>query len=74
VFVSDDQDGSTDLNGFFSFAPVPVCVPGEIVIWVGKDGYVDEPEQPLVPGFREAGWRVVTITGDTALAITLVRR
>lgn len=73
VFVSDDQDKSTDSEGFFSFTPVPVCVPGQIVIWVGKDGYDDEVGQPVVPGYG-AGWRVVTIDGDTRLEITLVRR
>ena len=74
VFVSDDQDGSTDSEGLFRYSPVSVCVPGRIVIWVGKDGYDDEPGQPVVPGFNGAGWRVVTIDGDTRLEVTLVRR
>jgi hypothetical protein len=73
VFVSDDQDESTDAEGLFRFTPVSVCVPGPIVIWVGKDGYADEPGQPVVPG-RGAGWRLVPINGDTRLEITLVRR
>lgn len=73
VFL-DDQDGWTDSEGFFSFSPVSVCVPGQIVIWVGKDGYEDEAGQPVAPGVTDAGWRVVTIDGDTRLEITLVRR
>ena len=75
VFVSDDQDHSTDAEGFFRVAPVTVCVPGQLVIWVGKDGYADVTEHPAGPGFGGGdGWRVVAINGDTHLEITLVRR
>jgi hypothetical protein len=74
VFVSDAQDTSTNADGFFSVSPVLVCVPGRIVIWVGKEGYAAETEQPAEPGFDGPGWRGVTIDGDTRLEITLVRR
>jgi hypothetical protein len=75
VFVSDDQDESTDAMGFFRVAPVTVCIPGQLVIWVGKDGYAEVTEHPAGPGFGGVdGWRVVAIDGDTHLEITLVRR
>ena len=64
VFLSDDQDILTDSLGFFSFTSV--CPVGNTIIWVGKDGYDDSA--------AHAGWRVLTINGDTRLAITLVRR
>jgi hypothetical protein len=71
VFVSDDQDGRTDLQGAFRYSPVSVCVPAEIVISVTTAGYDDEAGQPPVPGYKGAGWRSVRIDGDMHLDLTL---
>ena len=85
VYLSDDQDVTTDANGFFSFKPVWTCPctigprvdAGTTVISVSKDGYGDPPGQPISVFFLDgggAGWRDVKIDGDTHVEIRLVQR
>jgi hypothetical protein len=78
VYCETCEDGHvyahTDRSGFYSFRGVWVSAGIPTVLWVGKAGYQDPPEQPILPGLPGSGWREVTIDGDTRLDIQLVRR
>ena len=85
-YSSERAVGYTDANGLFRVTPVWVCPcewapwvdAGITAIWVEKDGYEAPAGQPLSvfpwSGATTAGYRDVTINGDTRFDIELVRR
>ncbi len=71
----------TDANGYYSFSGDLSSGGGiwlatlSIPISVVKEGYEDPPGLPPSPGLPVgAGWRNVTVNGDTRFDVQLVRR
>lgn len=64
-----DQGGAYRFSGVWGLGGVPTSV------WIGKDGFRDPVELPLItsPNPSGPGWREVRVYGDTRFDIELVR-